>query len=118
MSGYCRVRRPGGVSDQQRLPQHPRQPGGVVRRRRRPTGQPGEAAVEAGGADSFLARMRAEACVRLLEIGAGTGQDSAYFASQSFEVVDFHVVTTTGEHGFQSLTLLRPGREAARSMTR
>jgi len=68
--------------------------------------------------DAFLARMRAEACVGLLEIGAGTGQDSAYFASQSFEVVDFHVVTTTGEHGFQSLTLRRPGREAARSMTR
>jgi SAM-dependent methyltransferase len=180
--------------------------------------------------DAFLARMRAEACVRLLETGAGTGQDSVYFASngldvvasdmspamvarcrdkglearvmdfsnldfeagsfdavyamncllhvpnaelptvltgirqmlrpgglfflgvygggaeegeaswddhvpvqffsfrtddqlldfasQSFEVVDFHVVTTTSEHGFQSLTLRRPGREAAQSMTR
>lgn len=116
--------------------------------------------------EQFLGRLRAEQCTRLLEIGAGTGQDSAFFAghglevvatdmspemvarcrdkgldarfgraeegsagwddhvparffsfrtdgqlmhyaSQSFEIVDFHVVETESEHRFQSLTLRR-----------
>jgi SAM-dependent methyltransferase len=37
--------------------------------------------------DAFLARLRAEGAVRLLEIGAGTGQDSLFFASNGLEVV-------------------------------
>lgn len=35
----------------------------------------------------FLARLRAEGALRLLEIGAGTGQDSAFFAENGLEVV-------------------------------
>jgi hypothetical protein len=30
-----------------------------------------------------------------------------HYASQSFEIVDFHVVETESEHRFQSLTLRR-----------
>ena len=37
--------------------------------------------------DAFLARLRAAGAVRLLEIGAGTGQDSLFFASNGLEVV-------------------------------
>ncbi len=37
--------------------------------------------------EAFLARLRAERCTRLLEIGAGTGQDSVFFASHGMEVV-------------------------------
>jgi SAM-dependent methyltransferase len=36
---------------------------------------------------AFLRRLQREGCVRLLEIGAGTGQDSAFFASQGLHVV-------------------------------
>ena len=35
----------------------------------------------------FLRRMQEANCTRLLEIGAGTGQDSAFFASHGLEVV-------------------------------
>jgi SAM-dependent methyltransferase len=37
--------------------------------------------------EQFLGRLRAEQCTRLLEIGAGTGQDSAFFAGHGLEVV-------------------------------
>ncbi len=37
--------------------------------------------------DAFLARVRDEGCRRLLEVGAGTGQDSAFFAAAGLEVV-------------------------------
>lgn len=37
--------------------------------------------------DGFLARIRDEGCRRLLEVGAGTGQDSAFFAAAGLEVV-------------------------------
>ena len=37
--------------------------------------------------ETFLARLRADGAQRLLEVGAGTGQDSAYFAGHGFEVV-------------------------------
>lgn len=37
--------------------------------------------------DAFLARLRAERAVRLLEIGAGPGHDSLFFASSGLEVV-------------------------------
>jgi SAM-dependent methyltransferase len=37
--------------------------------------------------DAFLARLRAEQCTRLLEIGAGTGQDSVFFAGHGLDVV-------------------------------
>jgi SAM-dependent methyltransferase len=37
--------------------------------------------------DAFLARLRAEHCVRLLEVGAGTGQDSVFFAGHGLDVV-------------------------------
>ncbi len=37
--------------------------------------------------DAFLARLRAEGAVRLLEIGAGTGQDSVFFASGGLDVM-------------------------------
>jgi SAM-dependent methyltransferase len=36
---------------------------------------------------AFLARTQAEGCRRLLEIGAGPGQDSLFFASAGLEVV-------------------------------
>jgi SAM-dependent methyltransferase len=36
---------------------------------------------------AFLRRLRQEGCVRLLEIGAGTGQDGAFFASNGLDVV-------------------------------
>jgi SAM-dependent methyltransferase len=36
---------------------------------------------------SFLDRLQAENCARLLEIGAGTGQDSAFFAQHGLSVV-------------------------------
>lgn len=36
---------------------------------------------------AFLARLQAEQCLRLLEIGAGTGQDSAFFAGHGLAVV-------------------------------
>jgi SAM-dependent methyltransferase len=36
---------------------------------------------------AFLRRLQQEGCVRLLEIGAGTGQDSAFFASNGLDVV-------------------------------
>jgi SAM-dependent methyltransferase len=35
----------------------------------------------------FLSRVQAENCTRLLEIGAGTGQDSAFFAQHGLSVV-------------------------------
>jgi SAM-dependent methyltransferase len=35
----------------------------------------------------FLRRLRDENCRRLLELGAGTGQDSAFFAGQGLRVV-------------------------------
>jgi SAM-dependent methyltransferase len=37
--------------------------------------------------DSFLARLREAGCVRLLELGAGTGQDSLFFQEQGLDVV-------------------------------
>lgn len=37
--------------------------------------------------EAFLRRLQQEGCVRLLEIGAGTGQDSAFFASHGLDVV-------------------------------
>jgi SAM-dependent methyltransferase len=37
--------------------------------------------------DAFLRRLQAENCTRLLEIGAGTGQDSAFFAQHGMAVV-------------------------------
>jgi cyclopropane fatty-acyl-phospholipid synthase-like methyltransferase len=37
--------------------------------------------------DRFLGRLRAEQCTRLLEIGAGTGQDSVFFAGHGLDVV-------------------------------
>jgi SAM-dependent methyltransferase len=37
--------------------------------------------------EAFLGRLRDEGSQRLLEIGAGTGQDSAYFAAQGLGVV-------------------------------
>lgn len=37
--------------------------------------------------DAFMARLRAEQCTTLLEIGAGTGQDSAFFAGHGLDVV-------------------------------
>lgn len=37
--------------------------------------------------DAFLARLHREGAARLLEIGAGTGQDSVYFASNGLDVV-------------------------------
>jgi SAM-dependent methyltransferase len=36
---------------------------------------------------AFLARLQAGSCVRLLEIGAGTGQDSLFFAEHGLEVI-------------------------------
>jgi SAM-dependent methyltransferase len=36
---------------------------------------------------AFLARLRADQCTRLLEIGAGTGQDGAFFAGEGLDVV-------------------------------
>ncbi|MFG6193342.1 class I SAM-dependent methyltransferase [Nonomuraea sp. JJY05] len=37
--------------------------------------------------EAFLSRLRGERCGRLLEVGAGTGQDSAYFQENGLEVV-------------------------------
>lgn len=37
--------------------------------------------------DTFLARLREHGCARLLEIGAGTGQDSQYFQRNGLDVV-------------------------------
>jgi SAM-dependent methyltransferase len=37
--------------------------------------------------EAFLARLRAAGARRLLEVGAGTGQDSAFFLGQELEVV-------------------------------
>jgi SAM-dependent methyltransferase len=37
--------------------------------------------------DAFLARLRGEKCRRLLEIGAGTGQDSVFFRDNGLDVV-------------------------------
>jgi SAM-dependent methyltransferase len=37
--------------------------------------------------DAFLARLHGEGASRLLEIGAGTGQDSAFFAGNGLDVV-------------------------------
>jgi SAM-dependent methyltransferase len=37
--------------------------------------------------DAFLGRLREHGCARLLELGAGTGQDSAFFRSNGLEVV-------------------------------
>jgi SAM-dependent methyltransferase len=36
---------------------------------------------------AFLRRLRDESCRRLLELGAGTGQDSAFFAGHGLQVV-------------------------------
>lgn len=36
---------------------------------------------------AFLRRLQGESCRRLLEIGAGTGQDSAFFAEHGLQVV-------------------------------
>lgn len=118
----------------------------------------------------FLRRLQQANCTRLLEIGAGTGQDSVFFAShgldvvatdmsaamvagglfffgvygdskgteegpaesddhvparffswrtddqivrfasESFDIVDFHIAQTDTEYRFQSLTLRRPIR--------
>jgi SAM-dependent methyltransferase len=35
----------------------------------------------------FLRRLQEESCRRLLELGAGTGQDSAFFAGDGLQVV-------------------------------
>lgn len=35
---------------------------------------------------AFLDRLRAEGCCRLLEVGAGTGQDSVFFAANGLDV--------------------------------
>ncbi|MEV4516034.1 class I SAM-dependent methyltransferase [Dactylosporangium sp. NPDC049525] len=40
---------------------------------------------------AFLDRLRAGGCGRLLEIGAGTGQDSAFFQGQGLDVVAIDV---------------------------
>jgi SAM-dependent methyltransferase len=73
-------------------------------------------------------RERLAPGARLLEIGAGTGQDSAYFQQEGcvvvaadlsaamvehcrakgIDVVDFHPVDTGRGYRFQSLTLRRP----------
>lgn len=36
---------------------------------------------------AFLERLRAEGCRRLLEVGAGTGQDSAFFLQEGLDVL-------------------------------
>jgi SAM-dependent methyltransferase len=36
---------------------------------------------------AFLRRLQQDGCARLLEIGAGTGQDAAFFASHGLDVV-------------------------------
>jgi SAM-dependent methyltransferase len=56
--------------------------GGAERRDRR-----GKPAWKLAERAAFLDRLRAAGCARLLEIGAGTGQDSAFFAGQGLEVV-------------------------------
>ncbi|MEV0619628.1 class I SAM-dependent methyltransferase [Nonomuraea sp. NPDC050404] len=37
--------------------------------------------------EAFLGRLKGDGCGRLLEVGAGTGQDSAYFKENGLEVV-------------------------------
>lgn len=37
--------------------------------------------------DAFLQRLRDQRCTRLLELGAGTGQDSLYFQNQGLKVL-------------------------------
>ncbi|GAA4985570.1 class I SAM-dependent methyltransferase [Actinopolymorpha pittospori] len=37
--------------------------------------------------ETFLERLRAEDCQRLLEVGAGTGQDSAFFLHEGLDVL-------------------------------
>ncbi|SEG80088.1 Methyltransferase domain-containing protein [Nonomuraea solani] len=47
----------------------------------------GKAAWKLAEREAFLSRLRGHECERLLEIGAGTGQDSAYFQENGREVV-------------------------------
>jgi SAM-dependent methyltransferase len=56
---------------------------GAADRRDRKGKQPWKLAERA----TFLVRLRQANSLRLLEIGAGTGQDSAFFASRGLEVV-------------------------------
>jgi SAM-dependent methyltransferase len=48
--------------------------------------------------EAFLARIRAAGAQRLLEIGAGTGQDSAFFAEHDLEVVATDLTPEMVEH--------------------
>jgi SAM-dependent methyltransferase len=64
------------------------------------------------GRQAFRERLAPGA--RLLEIGAGTGQDSAYFQAEGFAVVAADLSPVMVEHcgyRFQSLTLRRPDPE-------
>jgi SAM-dependent methyltransferase len=56
---------------------------GAADRRDRQAKQPWKLAERA----AFLRRLQQASCTRLLEIGAGTGQDSAFFASHGLDVV-------------------------------
>jgi SAM-dependent methyltransferase len=56
---------------------------GGAERRDRQDKQPWKIAERA----AFLRRLQQAGCVRLLEIGAGTGQDSEFFASHGLDVV-------------------------------
>ena len=56
---------------------------GAADRRDRQVKQPWKLAERA----AFLRRLQQTGCTRLLEIGAGTGQDSAFFASHGLDVV-------------------------------
>jgi len=56
---------------------------GGAERRDRQHKQPWKVAERA----AFLLRLKQEGCVRLLEIGAGTGQDSEFFARHGLDVV-------------------------------
>jgi SAM-dependent methyltransferase len=56
---------------------------GAADRRDRQGKQPWKLAERA----AFLRRLRQANCTRLLEIGAGTGQDSVFFASHGLDVV-------------------------------
>jgi SAM-dependent methyltransferase len=56
---------------------------GAADRRDRQVKQPWKLAERA----AFLRRLQQTGCTRMLEIGAGTGQDSVFFASHGIEVV-------------------------------
>ena len=47
---------------------------------------------------TFLGRLRAAGCVRLLEVGAGTGQDSAFFQDEGLAVVATDLSPVMVEH--------------------